>query len=56
LILSFEPHRKALQKVLNEAYVPQDINQETMKHLVGKIKASNYLYLTEDELGLKVQT
>jgi hypothetical protein len=26
LILSSEPHRKALQKVLNEAYVPQDIN------------------------------
>jgi hypothetical protein len=56
LILSFEPHRKALQKVLNEAYVPQDINQETMKHPVGKIKASNYLYLIEDELGLKVPT
>ncbi|XP_073261997.1 uncharacterized protein [Populus alba] len=50
LILSSEPHRKALQKVLNEAYVPQDINQETMEHLVGRIQASNYIYFTEDEL------
>ena len=51
LILSSEPHRKALQKVLNEAYVPQDINQEAMEHLVGRIQASNYVYFTEDELG-----
>jgi hypothetical protein len=27
LILSSELYRKALQKVLNKAYVPQDINQ-----------------------------
>ncbi|KAJ6884344.1 hypothetical protein NC652_031366 [Populus alba x Populus x berolinensis] len=51
LILSSELHRKALQKVLNEAYVPQDITQDTMEHLVGRIQASNYLYFTEDELG-----
>ena len=50
LILSSEWHRKALQKVLNEAYVPQDITQDTMEHLVGRIQASNYLYFTEDEL------
>ena len=48
LILSSEPHRNALQKVLNEAYVPQDIEQRTMEHLVGRIHASNYLYFTED--------
>ncbi|XP_011008751.1 PREDICTED: uncharacterized protein LOC105114041 [Populus euphratica] len=51
LILSSEPHRQALQKVLNEAYVPQDLNQEAMEHLVGRIQASNYVYFTEDELG-----
>jgi len=51
LILSSEPHRKALQKVLNEAYVPQDINQKAMEHLVGRIQASNYVYFIEDELG-----
>ena len=36
--------------MLNEAYVPQDITQDTMEHLVGRIQASNYLYFTEDEL------
>jgi hypothetical protein len=30
--------------------MPQDINQETMEHLVGRIHASNYLYFTEDDL------
>ena len=50
LIVNSEPHRNALQKVLNEAYVPHDIEQRTMEHLVGRIHASNYLYFTEDEL------
>ncbi|XP_073264252.1 uncharacterized protein [Populus alba] len=50
LILNSEPHRNALQKVMNEAYVPQDIEQKTMEHLVGRIHAANYLYFTEDEL------
>ncbi|KAL3568654.1 hypothetical protein D5086_031305 [Populus alba] len=50
LILSSEPHRNALQKVLNEVYVPQDIEHKTMEHLVGRIHATNYLYFTSDEL------
>ena len=50
LILSSEPHRNALQKVLNEAYVPQDIEHKTMEHLVGRIHATDYLYFTADEL------
>jgi hypothetical protein len=52
LILSSKQHWKALQKVLYEAYMPQDINQKTMEHLVGKIQASNYMYFTKDELDL----
>jgi hypothetical protein len=28
----------------------QDINQEIIEHLVGRIHASNYLYFTEDDL------
>ena len=36
---------------MNEAYIPQDINQEAIEHLVGRIQASNYVYFTEDELG-----
>jgi archaellum biogenesis ATPase FlaH len=53
LILNSEPHRNALQKVLNEAYIPQDIEQKTMEHLVARIHAANYLYFTEDELDAK---
>jgi len=53
LIPSSEPHRNALQKVLNEAYVPQDIEQMAMEHLVGRIHAANYLYFTEDEMDVK---
>jgi hypothetical protein len=50
LILSSELHRNALQKVLNEAYVPQDITYDSIEHLVGRIQAANYLYFTDDEL------
>jgi len=53
LILSSEPHRNALQKVLNEAYVPQDVEQKTMKHLVGRIHVTNYLYFTAKELDFE---
>ena len=50
LILSSELYHNALQKVLNKAYVPQDIEQKTIEHLVERIHAANYLYFTEDEL------
>jgi len=50
LILNSELHRNSLQKVLNEAYIPQDIEQKTMEHLVGRIHSANYLYFTQDEL------
>jgi len=50
LMLSSKLHRNALQKVLNEAYIPQDITQDSIEHLVGRIQATNYLYFTDDEL------
>jgi len=53
LILSSESHRNALQKVLNEAYMPQDMEQKAMEHLVGRIHAANYMYFTEDELNVE---
>jgi len=52
-ILSSEPYRNTLQKVLNEAYVSQDMTQQTMEHLVGRIQATNYLYFTKDELDAR---
>ena len=39
--------------MLNEAYVPQNINQETIEHIVGRIQASNYLYFIVDKLDPK---
>jgi hypothetical protein len=51
LILSLELHRNTLQKVLNEAYVPKDITQDSIEHLVGRIQATNYIYFTDDELN-----
>jgi len=35
LIMSSELHHNALQKVLNEAYVPQDITKNSIEHIVG---------------------
>jgi hypothetical protein len=34
----------------NKEYVPQVINKKTMKHLVSRIQALNYLYFTKYEL------
>jgi len=53
LTLSSKPHWNTLQKVLNKTYVPQDIEQKTMKHLVGRIHTTNYMYFTADELYTK---
>jgi len=51
LMLSSELHRNTLQKVLNEAYVPQDITQDSIEHFVGRIQVSNYIYFTDDKLN-----
>jgi hypothetical protein len=32
--------------------MPQDINQENIKHLMGRIQTLNYLYFIKDELDL----
>ena len=53
LILCSELYCYTLQKVLNEVYVSQDITQQTMEHLVGRIQATNYLYFTKDELDAR---
>jgi hypothetical protein len=38
--------------VLNEAYMPQNMAQRTMKHLVRRIHVTNYLYFTKDKLDV----
>ena len=40
LLTSFEPHRDALMKVLNQAYVAHNISVDKLDHLVGKDRKS----------------
>ena len=49
LILSSKPHQKASYKVLNEAHVPQDINQETMEY-IGQNPSLKLFVFNEDEI------
>ena len=41
LLLASESHRKALLKVLNEAYVPKDITGPSFKNMVTSILVTN---------------
>ena len=50
LLMSFEPHRVLLVKVLNEAHVAQDISVEDFEGIVNDITANNYLTFTDEEI------
>uniref|UniRef100_A0A2N9IHC6 G-patch domain-containing protein n=1 Tax=Fagus sylvatica TaxID=28930 RepID=A0A2N9IHC6_FAGSY len=50
LLLASESHRKALLKVLNEAYVPEDITGPSFKNMVTSILVTNQLTFSDDEL------
>ncbi|XP_006582598.1 uncharacterized protein [Glycine max] len=50
LLMSFEPHRALLVKVLNEAHVAQDISVEGFGGIVNNITANNYLTFAEEEI------
>jgi len=50
LLMSSEPHRALLVKVLNEAHVAQDISVEDFGGLVSNITANNYLTFAEEEI------
>ncbi|KAH1188182.1 hypothetical protein GmHk_U059893 [Glycine max] len=50
LLMSSEPHRALLVKVLNEAHVAQDISVEGFGGLVNNITANNYLAFAEEEI------
>ena len=53
LLMSSEPHRALLVKVLNEAHVAQDIFVEGFGGLVNNITANNYLAFTEEEIPVE---
>ncbi|KAL5166221.1 hypothetical protein HKD37_18G051227 [Glycine soja] len=50
LLMSSEPHRALLVKVLNEAHAAQDISVEDFGGLVNNITANNYLAFAEEEI------
>ena len=53
LVLALKSHRKALLKVLNEAYVPEDITRPSFKNMVTSILVTNQLTFSDDELPPK---
>ncbi|XP_027348295.1 uncharacterized protein LOC113859812 [Abrus precatorius] len=50
LLLNFEPHRKILMRVLNEAHVNHDITIDKFGGIVSNIASNNYLTFTDDEV------
>jgi len=53
LLMSFEPYRALLVKVLNEAYVAQDISTGGFEGIVSNITANNYLTFAEEEIPIE---
>ena len=52
LLINSKPHRKALMKVLSEAYVAHNISVEKVDQLMGNITASNMIAFFDDEIPL----
>ena len=50
LMLNSEPHRKAMLKVLKQAYVPHNASIDKIDHLVGNIMMDNYISFSDDEI------
>ncbi|KAH1241628.1 hypothetical protein GmHk_07G019170 [Glycine max] len=53
LLMSSEPHRALLVKVLNEAHVAQDISVEGFEGIVNNITTNNYLTFTKEEIPVE---
>ena len=49
-LMNCEPHRKALIKVLNEAYIAHNILVEKMDQLMGNISTNNMIAFSDDEI------
>ena len=48
-----EPHRVLLVKILNEAYVAQDISVKGFGGIVNNITANNYLTFADEEMPVE---
>ena len=49
-MLHLELHRKAMLKVLKQAYVPHNAPIDKIDHLVGNIMMDNYISFSDDEI------
>ncbi|XP_017984271.1 PREDICTED: uncharacterized protein LOC108663589 [Theobroma cacao] len=50
LLLNSEAHRNALLKVLNQAYVAQDISVKKLDHIMGNITVGNFIAFNDEEI------
>ncbi|KAL4348719.1 hypothetical protein GQ457_17G013990 [Hibiscus cannabinus] len=50
LLLSSEPHRNALLKVLNQTFVPNDVSVDKLDRLVNNLHVDNFISFSEDEI------
>jgi len=55
LLMSSEPHRALLVKVLNETLESQDISVEGFEGIVNNITTNNYLTFTKEDIPIKGQ-
>ena len=53
LLLSSEAHREALQKVLEQAFVEQDVTISQFDNIVSNITACNNLGFSDEDLSEK---
>ncbi|KAK5846371.1 hypothetical protein PVK06_002656 [Gossypium arboreum] len=50
LLLNSEPHRNALLKVLNQAYVAKNISVEKLDRWVNNLNADNFISFSDEEI------
>ena len=49
-MMNSEPHRKAVLKVLKQAYVPHNASIEKIDRPVGNVMMDNYILFNDDEI------
>ncbi|KAK8675045.1 hypothetical protein V6N13_033118 [Hibiscus sabdariffa] len=50
LLLSSEPHRNTLLKLLNQTFVPKEISIDMVDRLVGNITMDNFISFSDEEI------
>ena len=49
-MMNFKPHRRAVLKVLKQAYMPHNASIEKIDHLVGNVMMDIYISFSDDEI------